>query len=149
MGAGALQMSTDMSFEVVQRVTGQGSYAFESICRGTNTGSIGPLPGTGGPFTFRGVSIGELSDAGLIVSQRDYWDLCWAPRATPRLDLRTAAPPHIPASSSEVCGSSKSIRGTSTSPANWGSLMTPLCGQLHGASVTSASVIDRETDRGT
>jgi steroid delta-isomerase-like uncharacterized protein len=75
MAAGALQMSSDMSFEVVQRVAGQSSYAFESICRGTNTGTIGPLPGTGGPFTFRGVSIGELSEAGLVISQRDYWDL--------------------------------------------------------------------------
>ncbi len=75
MGAGALQMSSDMSFVVVQRVAGQRSYAFESICRGTNTGAIGPLPGTGGQFTFRGVSIGECSEAGLVVSHRDYWDL--------------------------------------------------------------------------
>jgi SnoaL-like polyketide cyclase len=75
MGADALQMSSDVSFEVVQRVTGQSSYAFESICRGTNTGSIGPPPGTGDPLTFRGVTIGELSEAGLVISQRDYWDL--------------------------------------------------------------------------
>jgi len=75
MGAGALQMSADMTFEVVQRVAGDGSYAFESICRGTNTGAIGPLPGKGAPFLFRGVSIGEVSEAGLVISQRDYWDL--------------------------------------------------------------------------
>ena len=75
MGAGAFQMSADMTFAVGQRVTGQGSYAFESLCRGTNTGAIGPLPGTGSPFAFRGVSIGEVSEDGRVVSQRDYWDL--------------------------------------------------------------------------
>lgn len=75
MGAGALQMSADMTFDVVQRVAGLRSYAFETICRGTNTGWIGPLPGRGGPFTFRGVSIGEVTEDGVVVSQRDYWDL--------------------------------------------------------------------------
>ncbi len=75
MGAGASQMSADMSFEVVQHVEGDGSYAFESICRGTNTGAIGPLPGNGSPFSFRGVSVGEVSEGGLVTSQRDYWDL--------------------------------------------------------------------------
>lgn len=75
MGAGALEMAADMSFEVAQRAIGKDSYAFETICRGTNTGAIGPLPGTGASFVFRGVSIGEVSDAGLVVSQRDYWDL--------------------------------------------------------------------------
>lgn len=75
MGAGALQMSDDISFEMGQRVAGEGCYAFEAICRGTNTGAIGPLPGTGTPFTFRGVSIGEVSSAGLVTAQRDYWDL--------------------------------------------------------------------------
>jgi hypothetical protein len=37
MGAGPLEMSADMTFDIVQRVTGQRSYAFETICRGTNT----------------------------------------------------------------------------------------------------------------
>jgi hypothetical protein len=75
MGAGALLMAADMSFEVGLRVAGEGSYAFETVCRGTNTGAIGPLPGTGTPFVFRGISIGEVSAAGLVTSQRDYWDL--------------------------------------------------------------------------
>jgi hypothetical protein len=75
MGAGALLMASDISFEISHRVAGQGSYAFETACRGTNTGAIGPLPGQGGPFAFRGVSIGEVSDAGLVTSQRDFWDL--------------------------------------------------------------------------
>jgi steroid delta-isomerase-like uncharacterized protein len=75
MGAGALQMAADMTFEVGLRVAGEGSYAFETVCRGTNTGAIGPLPGTGTAFTFRGISVGEVSGAGLVTSQRDYWDL--------------------------------------------------------------------------
>jgi hypothetical protein len=75
MGAGALLMAADMTFEVGLRVAGEGSYAFETMCRGTNTGAIGPLPGTGTPFAFRGISIGEVSAAGLVTSQRDYWDL--------------------------------------------------------------------------
>lgn len=75
MGASALLMSADMSFEIIQCVTGQSSCAFEWIVRGSNTGAIGPLPGTGRPFAYRGVSIGDIWDAGLVTSQRDYWDL--------------------------------------------------------------------------
>ena len=75
MCAGALQMSKDMTFEVVKRVDGGTSYAFETVCTGTNTGQIGPLPATGLPFRIRGVSIGELSDDGRVASHRDYWDL--------------------------------------------------------------------------
>jgi SnoaL-like polyketide cyclase len=76
MGAGALRMSSDMSFEPVQRVFGDdGVYAFEGTWRGTNTGTIGPLPGDGASFSIRTVSIGEVSKAGLVVSQRDYMDL--------------------------------------------------------------------------
>jgi hypothetical protein len=75
MGDGARQMSDNMSFDVIHRVCGDGSYAFETVCRGTNTGAIGPLPGHGAPFSLRGISIGELSEDGLVTSQRDYWDL--------------------------------------------------------------------------
>jgi SnoaL-like domain len=75
MGAGALQMAADMNFEIGQRVAGQGSFAFETVCRGANTGAIGPLPRTGGAFVLRGISIGEVSADGLVTSQRDYWDL--------------------------------------------------------------------------
>ena len=74
MGAGTA-ISHDMSFDISQRVAGQGSYAFETVCQGTNTGAIGPLPGTGASFSFRGISIGEVTEAGLVTSQRDYWDL--------------------------------------------------------------------------
>ncbi|HEV7191617.1 MAG TPA: ester cyclase [Jatrophihabitantaceae bacterium] len=75
MGAAALAMSSDITFEIVGCVSGQGSYAFESICRGTNTGAVGPLPGNGAAFSFRGVAVGEVSEAGRVTSHRDYWDL--------------------------------------------------------------------------
>ena len=75
MAAGCSYMCADMTFEVVQRVAGDGAYAFEWICSGTNTVATGPLPGKGDPFLFRGTSIGEVSRAGLVTSQRDYWDL--------------------------------------------------------------------------
>ncbi|MDP9115853.1 MAG: ester cyclase [Actinomycetota bacterium] len=75
MGAAAAKMSSDLTFEIVGCVSGQGSYAFESICRGMNTGAVGPLPGNGAPFSFRGVSVGEVSEGGLVTSHRDYWDL--------------------------------------------------------------------------
>ena len=75
MGAGALLMAEDMTFEIGLRVAGAGSYAFETVCRGTNTGAIGPLPGTGAPFVFRGISVGEVSPDGLVTAHRDYWDL--------------------------------------------------------------------------
>jgi hypothetical protein len=75
MCAGALQMSKDMTFEAVKRVDGGMSYAFETVCNGTNTGEIGPLPATGLPFRIRGVSVGELADDGRVTSHRDYWDL--------------------------------------------------------------------------
>ena len=64
MGSGALAMSHDMSFDISRHVAGQGSYAFETVCKGTNTGAIGPLPSTGASFSFRGISIGEVAEAG-------------------------------------------------------------------------------------
>ena len=75
MGAGALLMAADMSFDVVHLVAGDSTFAFETICHGRNTGAIGPLPGKGAPFSFRGASIGEVSQAGLVTSHRDHWDL--------------------------------------------------------------------------
>lgn len=90
MGASALEMAEDMSFDIGSRVAGQGSYAFETICRDTNTGAIGPLPGTGGAFTIRGHIYrrsllgrsGHLA-TGLLGSGR-------APRAARRVDVGAA-----------------------------------------------------------
>jgi SnoaL-like domain len=66
------QMSADLAYEIVGGVTDGGSYAFESVGKGTNT-AVGPIPATGRSFVLRVVSV-EFSD-GLVCSHRDYWDL--------------------------------------------------------------------------
>ena len=49
MGAGALQMAADMSFEIGQRVAGQGSYAFETVCRARTPAPSVRSPGPAAP----------------------------------------------------------------------------------------------------
>jgi len=75
MCAGAFQMSSDLTFEIVTRQTDGRLYAFETLGTGTNTGAIGPIPGTGRRIEFRGISIGSVSPDGLVESHRDYWDM--------------------------------------------------------------------------
>jgi steroid delta-isomerase-like uncharacterized protein len=75
MTKSANQMSSDLRFEVLSGVCDGRTFAFESICRGTNTGAVGPVPATGRSFEFRLVSVGEVSEQGLVTAQRDYWDL--------------------------------------------------------------------------
>lgn len=75
MCAGAFQMSSDLTFEVVNRQTDGRLYAFENLGRGTNTGAIGPIPATGRPISFRGIAVGSISPEGLVESHRDYWDM--------------------------------------------------------------------------
>jgi hypothetical protein len=74
MAAQAHQLSNDMTFEAANSSISGNCFAFEHHARGTNTGAIGPLPGTGKPFTLRGVAFGVLAD-GLVIDHRDYWDL--------------------------------------------------------------------------
>jgi hypothetical protein len=75
MCAGAFQMSSDLTFEIVTRQTDGKAYAFETLGTGTNTGAIGPIPRTGRPIVLRGISIGIVSPEGLVESHRDYWDM--------------------------------------------------------------------------
>jgi steroid delta-isomerase-like uncharacterized protein len=75
MCAGAFQMSSDLTFEIVTRQTDGRLYAFETLGTGTNTGAIGPIPGTGRRIELRGISIGSVSPDGLVESHRDYWDM--------------------------------------------------------------------------
>lgn len=75
MCAGTFQMSADLTFEVVTRQTDGKLYAFETVATGTNTGAIGPIPGTGRAIELRGISVGAVSDDGLVESHRDYWDM--------------------------------------------------------------------------
>jgi len=75
MTKSASQMSSDLQFELLSSVCDGRTFAFESICRGTNTGGVGPVPATGRSFEFRLASVGEVSEQGLVTAQRDYWDL--------------------------------------------------------------------------
>ena len=75
MCAGAFQMSSDLTFEIVTGQTDGDHFAFETIGAGTNTGAIGPIPATGRPITFRGISVGSMSADGRVASHRDYWDM--------------------------------------------------------------------------
>ena len=75
MCAGAFQMSSDLTFEIVTRQTNGKLYAFETVGTGTNTGAIGPIPGTGRAIELRGISVGSVSPDGLVEGHRDYWDM--------------------------------------------------------------------------
>jgi hypothetical protein len=75
MCALAQQWSSDLAFHVLTQQTDGSMYAFEVEVTGTNTGDMGPLPATGRPFLLRSVSVGRLSEEGLVEEQRDYWDL--------------------------------------------------------------------------
>ena len=75
MCAGTFQMSADLTFEIVTRQADGPFYAFETLGAGTNTGAIGPIPSTGRPISFRGVSVGSVSPDGLVEHHRDYWDM--------------------------------------------------------------------------
>ena len=72
---GAYAMAEDMTFEVTSQFCGGGGFVFENICRGSNNGAIGPLPGSGRTFEIRGVAVGRVSEDGLVTTHRDYWDL--------------------------------------------------------------------------
>ena len=75
MCAGAYEMASDLTFEIVSRQTDGRRYAFESVGTGTNTGSLGPIPATGRPIVLRGIAVGSVSADGLVESHRDYWDM--------------------------------------------------------------------------
>jgi steroid delta-isomerase-like uncharacterized protein len=75
MCAGAFQMSSDLTFEIVNRQTDGRLYAFENVSTGTNTGAVGPIPATGRPIALRGIAVGSISPDGLVESHRDYWDM--------------------------------------------------------------------------
>jgi hypothetical protein len=75
MCAGAHDWSSDLACKVLTQQTNGSMYAFENETTGTNTGAMGPMPATGRRFVLRAVSVGRVSDDGLVVEHRDYWDL--------------------------------------------------------------------------
>jgi hypothetical protein len=75
MCVAAREWSSDLAINVLTQQTNGSLYAFEGETTGTNTGAMGPMPATGRRFVLRGVSVGRVSDDGLVVEHRDYWDL--------------------------------------------------------------------------
>ena len=69
------RFSHDYRFEVVSEQASSGRYAFEWVMLGTHTGEARGVPATNKPYRIRGVSVGQLTDAGTIQQNRDYWNL--------------------------------------------------------------------------
>jgi ketosteroid isomerase-like protein len=68
MGALALRMAPDLRFTCVTAQESAERFAFETETHGTDAG-------TGKPFVLRGVSVGQRSPEGKVISHKDYWDL--------------------------------------------------------------------------
>ena len=75
MCKGAYRLSNDLHFTILTRQTDDRFFAVESLASGTHTGAFGSIAATGRPITFRGVSVGEVSQDGLVTGHRDYWDM--------------------------------------------------------------------------
>lgn len=69
-------LSSDYRIRLVDLLAGEDGYAAEWEISGTNDRADDRygMPATGRGFTMRGVSVGRVRD-GLIVANRDYWDL--------------------------------------------------------------------------
>ncbi|MDQ4097495.1 MAG: nuclear transport factor 2 family protein [Actinomycetota bacterium] len=68
------EWSGDYRFVIVTTQSSGRSYAIEWEMLGTNTGELGGIAPTGKPYRIRGVSVGQLNDAGEIASNRDYFN---------------------------------------------------------------------------
>ncbi len=66
--------SDDYRFVIVTAQASGARYAVEWEMLGTNTGELGGIAPTGKPYRIRGVSVGQLNDAGEIASNRDYFN---------------------------------------------------------------------------
>lgn len=71
----AHEFSSDYRFEPVTKQQSGDQYAAEWEMVGTNTGAAGGMPATNKPYRIRGVSIGQVDANGLIVRNRDYWNM--------------------------------------------------------------------------
>jgi len=71
----ATRSSSDFRFEVVSLFTMGSNYANEWIMLGTNDRALPGVPATGRSFRVRGASVGKLDSSGLIVENRDYYNL--------------------------------------------------------------------------
>jgi len=71
----ATRSSSDFRFEVVSVLTAGSNYANEWVMLGTNDRALPSVPATGRSFRVRGASVGRLDSSGLIVENRDYYNL--------------------------------------------------------------------------
>ena len=67
--------SSDLRFDKVSFFFLDSAFATEWVMTGTNDGEIAGRPATGKPFRVRGASIGKVDSDGLIVENRDYWNM--------------------------------------------------------------------------
>lgn len=75
MARQASALAADLTFEITSRQTDGYRFAFETVGRGTHRGPAGAVPASERPVTLRGVSIGSVDAAGLVLVHRDYWDM--------------------------------------------------------------------------
>ena len=92
----ATRSSSDFRFEVVSLFTAGSNYANEWVMLGTNDRALPGVPATGRSFHVRGASVGKLDSNGLIVENRDYYNLAelltqlgLPPTATPPTPTQT------------------------------------------------------------
>jgi steroid delta-isomerase-like uncharacterized protein len=86
----ATKSSSNFRFEVVSLITTGSDYANEWVMLGTNDRALPGVPATGRSFRVRGASVGKLDSSGLIVENRDYYNLA---ELLTQLGIPPAAPP--------------------------------------------------------
>ena len=86
----ATRSSSDFRFEVVSLFMVGSNYATEWIMLGTNDRALPGVPATGRSFRVRGASVGKLDSSGLIVENRDYYNLA---ELLTQLGIPPTAPP--------------------------------------------------------
>jgi steroid delta-isomerase-like uncharacterized protein len=86
----ATRSSSNFRFEVVSLITTGSDYANEWVMLGTNDRALPGVPATGRSFRVRGASVGKLDSSGLIVENRDYYNLA---ELLAQLGIPPTAPP--------------------------------------------------------
>ena len=86
----ATKSSSNFRFEVVSLITTGSDYANEWVMLGTNDRALPGVPATGRSFRVRGASVGKLDPSGLIVENRDYYNLA---ELLTQLGIPPTAPP--------------------------------------------------------
>jgi len=86
----ATRSSSNFRFEVVSLISTGSDYANEWVMLGTNDRALPGVPATGRSFRVRGASVGKLDSSGLIVENRDYYNLA---ELLTQLGIPPTAPP--------------------------------------------------------